>query len=252
MAPFLAPLPHRFTGAAGLSAFIAAAMLVVTVAIEVVLWGADQGLWGSRIWRSSMVQYGAFWPGLLSNWRPNYALQPQTMFLTYALIHVGPAHLFGNLAGAIWLATNLVRRIDWGSMIVIYWAGAVGGGLVYALLPTGSTPVVGASGAVFALAGAQMTLDARLRARSGRRGWALLAPTLGFAALLVAVNLVGIFGQEALAWQAHLGGALTGAAFATQLSLPPPSRRLPNGTKTPLPADEPPDSGSEPGPRAKR
>ena len=49
---------------------------------EIVLSGADYGLWGDPGWRLWAWQHGGFWTGLLGNWRPNYAAQP------LSLIHI--------------------------------------------------------------------------------------------------------------------------------------------------------------------
>ena len=56
---------------------------------EIVLSGADYGLWGDPGWRLWAWQHGGFWTGLLGNWRPNYAAQPWLMFLTYGFLHGG-------------------------------------------------------------------------------------------------------------------------------------------------------------------
>lgn len=171
---------------------------------------ADIGLIGSVRWRSLVLQYGACWPGLMRNWLPNYAAQPWTMFVTYALLHAGILHLVGNMIMLLWIGPGLVARLgQWGFMLL--WVGAsVGGGVVFVAMATSPTPMVGASGAVFGLMGALVMLD---YVRTGQYAHAI-AMTLGLAALNIVMLVVE---NGLLAWQTHLGGYLFGCVIALML-----------------------------------
>jgi len=68
--------------------------------------------------------------------------------------------------------------------------------------------VVGASGAVFGLFGALLVLNRHLGRSSG--------PMFGVLAVNAVLGFVPAFG---IAWQAHLGGVLTGAALAAVITL---------------------------------
>lgn len=169
---------------------------------ELVLQGADWGLWGSARWRPLAYAQGAFWAGLLYGWLPNYPGQPVLMFLTYAWLHAGIGHLLGNLGALFWLAPDLAARLGPWRFLALWGAGMLGGAALFAALPTSAAPMVGASGALFGLAGAA----AVMAARSWRQGLLL---ALG----LVALNLAAwVAAGGHLAWQAHLGGMLAGAA----------------------------------------
>jgi len=192
---------------------------------EVCLQLADAGLIGSANWRHRAYQYGGFWSGLLRNWRANYAFQPEAMFLSYAWLHAGFGHLLGNMATLIWVGRALLGTLSPRRFIALYLASAVGGALAFGMMTEGRAPMVGASGALFGLAGAWVALDwracARPRARGGlgrRRG---TLRTAGFVAGLVALNLAVWWVQGGiLAWQAHLGGGLTGAALVLAMGVP--------------------------------
>ncbi|MEO0864425.1 MAG: rhomboid family intramembrane serine protease [Pseudomonadota bacterium] len=174
--------------------------------IELMLQAADLGLIGSPLWRNLAYQNGAFWPGLLRGWQPNYSAQPLTMFVTYAFLHGGFWHLAGNLLSLGVLAQIAARHVGLGLFLFIYALSALGGALCFALLPLGPQPMVGASGALFGLAAAWQYWD--YAGDQGHRRRRRLARGIG---ALVGLNLVlwVAFGG-ALAWQTHLGGVLAG------------------------------------------
>lgn len=181
------------------------------LAAEAALAGADAGLWGSARWRPFAYQNGAFWAGLLFDWRPNYPLQPGTMFLSYAFLHGGAGHLAGNLV-ALWaLMATLGPRLDAGRLALLWVGASVGGGLAFALLTQSPQPMVGASGALFGLAGAWLVWEAAELRAAGRSRW----PVWRSLAVIVAAHpLLWLLQSGLLAWETHLGGLLAGAALA--------------------------------------
>lgn len=192
-----------------------AGIIGVCTLIEAILLGADWGLWGSAHWRPLFYGYGAFWAGLLHGWRPNYALQPITMFFTYAFLHGGPGHLIGNVLVLIPLGRMATERLGARGFGGLYLAAMLGGGAGFGLLATSAAPMVGASGAIFGLAGAWVVWGWQDRRGAGLRGWAAFAPALWAGLGLIAMNVVmwvALSGQ--LAWETHLGGALAGMAAA--------------------------------------
>jgi membrane associated rhomboid family serine protease len=169
---------------------------------ELVLLGADAGLWGSARWRPLAYAQGAFWAGLLHGWTPNYTAQPVLMFVTYAWLHAGPLHLLGNLGALLWLGPDLAARLGARRFLALWVAGSLGGGGAFGLLATSPAPMVGASGALFGLAAAAAVQAAR--------GW---RQGLAFAAGLLLLNLAAwTMAGGNLAWETHLGGMAAGGA----------------------------------------
>ena len=200
---------------------------LVTALPEIILWLADLGLVGSARWRPLAYQYGAFWTGLLRGWEPNFPAQPVTMFLSYAVLHVGMGHLAGNLAGLFWLGREVEARRGPLGLVAIWIGAALGGAVAFGLLAPGTAPMVGASGAVFGLGGAWVVQNWQEDRREGQDA---LRPALWALGLFVALNLLSWLWEDgALAWQTHLGGALAGAALA--LVLPEKRKERP---RTPL------------------
>lgn len=183
------------------------ALIGVMLCIEFTLLAADMRIFGASSWRSTMYAYGAFWAGLLDNWRPNFELQPVTMFLSYAFLHSGSAHVIGNMLILFLLNRILRPRIGSARFFTVYFLSAIGGAVGYVLLAKSAHPMVGASGALFGLMGAWQWTRRRVLRAAGRS----LAPVHQTALFLVAANIVMLVlldGQ--LAWQTHLGGYVTG------------------------------------------
>ena len=177
------------------------------ILVELVLLAADLGLVGSPFWRGLAYQNGAFWPGLLWGWQPNYAAQPVLMFVTYAFLHGGFWHLLGNVLALTALGRVASGQVGQGGFALIYGASALGGAAVFGVLALGPQPMVGASGSLFGLAGAWQYWEFAHAGAGQRRGWRL-ARALGS---LVVLNLVlWLAFAGALAWQTHLGGFLVG------------------------------------------
>jgi membrane associated rhomboid family serine protease len=120
------------------------------------------------------------------------------LFNMWALIFVGPA-LEGLLGRARFLA--------------VYLLSAVGGSVMYYYLVPPANYAAGASGAIYGLFGAWFVVSRRLR-----------ADTRGIVAL-IAINLVISFVWHAIAWQAHIGGLLTGALLTAAYAYAPRRNR---------------------------
>lgn len=201
----------------GVHAALAVVILLCTGAEAALLISDLVGQGGGL--RRQAYDYGGFWPGLLYGWRPNYAAQPYAMFLTHAFLHGGPLHLAVNMVTLWSLGRGVGARVGAGGLLLLYTGAALGGAGGYGLLAQSVRPMVGASGALFGLAGGLMAwayVD-RYTARAG------LWPVIRVGLFLLAMNVVmwwALDGQ--LAWQTHLGGFLTGWVLA--LLIDPTSR----------------------------
>lgn len=215
------PAPHRSLTGYGLTYLL----IALIAGPELCIWAAEQGWIGSPLWRPLSVQYGAFWPGLLGNWQPNYAAQPWTMFLSYSVLHTGPLHLIGNAAVVLWMAPSVIARLGFMRFALLWLVCAIVGGGAFALLSNGASPMVGASGCVFGVVGAMVMLD---YVHKGRINTAL-AITVGLALLNI---LTLIIENGALAWQPHMAGYLAGLALAAP-------RPKPRSKPRPRPVSDP-------------
>jgi rhomboid protease GluP len=175
--------------------------------IELALSLGDFGVVGSAGVRYIAYDYGAFWPGLLEGWKPNYAAQPFTMFITYGFLHSGQGHLVVNMITLWSLGRAVLNRVSQGSFVMLYVGAGLGGAAGFALLAPGLRPMVGASGSLFGLLGAILAWE-YLDHYTDREGRWRVARVVMLLAGLHLVFWWAMGGQ--LAWQAHLGGGLAG------------------------------------------
>ena len=141
-------------------------------------------------------------------------------FLTAAFLHspsIATIYHIGFNMYALWIVGSylepLLGRVRFAVLYLVAAVGGSVGSLMLASPPTALDPlgkgwdtaVVGASGAVFGLFAALLVLNRHL----GRS-------TAGIWAVII-INAVIGFTVQGIAWQAHLGGAVTGAACALVL-----------------------------------
>lgn len=138
-------------------------------------------------------------------------------FLTSAFAHGPIYHIAFNMYALWFMGQYLEPMLGRARFIALYLLSAVGGSVVYLLLAGGSTTyaeyaagqggtwwqsAVGASGAVFGLFGAYLVLQRRLNRSAGGMY------------VMIGINAVIGFVYPGIAWQAHLGGLIVGAACA--------------------------------------
>ena len=196
------------------------AAIALYAAIEALLTAGDLGLLGVPRFRASVYENFGFWPGILRGWQTNYPAQTWTMFLTYGFLHSGIVHLVVNMITLGSLGPVVIDRVGHWKTVAIYAIAILGGGAGFALLSDSFRPMVGASGALFGLAGAILAWDYVDRFTFRARLW----PVLRAVVLLVLLNVVLYFAMDRLlAWEAHLGGFVAGWIMA--LLVDPRGRR---------------------------
>lgn len=183
------------------------AIIALCCLVEAVLQLSDWQIIDVPRLRKIAYEYGGFWVGVLHSWVPNYTSQPYVMFLTYGFLHGGALHLTVNMITLWSLGRAVIDRVGTRGFAVLYVASILGGAVGYALLASTLAPMVGASGALFGLAGGLLAWGYVDRFTLQEALW----PVVRAAALLLTLNLVmwwALDGQ--LAWETHLGGFFTG------------------------------------------
>lgn len=186
-------------------------ILPICCVIEAVLLLSELGWLPVGDLRVIAFDLGAFWPGLLFGYQSFYPTQSIWMFLTYSVLHAGPLHLTVNMLTLMFLTDPVVNRVGVKRFYLVYGVGTLVAALAFAVLSFGAGPMVGASGALFGLVGAILVWEYRDNVRDGLSQ----QPVLRVAASIIGLNvLLWLASDGALAWQAHLGGAVGGALVA--------------------------------------
>ncbi len=153
-------------------------------------------------------------------WPPGVAVYGQYYRLvTSAFLHYGLAHILFNM-WALWAVgpqlEQWLGRLRFG---ILYALRGLGGAVLVYLLSPLNSGTAGASGAIFGLFGATFVLFRRLQLQV--RG----------IALLIVINLVITFvvpavSSQAISWQGHVGGLVTGTLVAAVFAYVPSRQRL--------------------------
>ena len=140
--------------------------------------------------------------GALLYWPPLTYTEPWRM-LTAAFVHSPGSflHIVFNMYSLFIFGPILEQLLGRGRFLALYLVAAFGGS-VAVLLIAPSISVVGASGAIFGLLGAFFVIQRRL----GGNNIQII--------IVLVLNLVLGFIIPNVAWQAHLGGLVAGAAVA--------------------------------------
>ena len=197
------------------------AVIVICCGVEAVLLLADWQVMGPARLRQLAYENGGFWVGLLQSWTPNFPSQPYLMFLTYGFLHGGLLHLAVNMITLWSLGMAVIDRVGTRGFVLLYVASLFGGAVGFALLASTLAPMVGASGALFGLAGGLLAWGYVDRFTLQEALW----PVARAAGLLATLNVVmwwALDGQ--LAWETHLGGFVCG--WVAALLIDPRPRQL--------------------------
>ena len=151
-----------------------------------------------------LVYLGQFVFGsALTNWLIYYApfgfSQPWRL-VTSLLAHGSPLHLLSNMFSLFIIGRMLEPALGRIRYLALFFVSGVGGLAAVALLVP-ENPVLGASGAIFGMLGALLVLIRRF----GGNATQIL--------VVVGINLVIGFVLPGVAWQAHIGGFIVGAAL---------------------------------------
>ncbi|MGY1436846.1 rhomboid family intramembrane serine protease [Streptomyces reniochalinae] len=133
--------------------------------------------------------------------------------LTSMFLHQEIWHILMNMLGLWFLGPPLEAALGRVRFAGLYLLSGLGGGAVTFLLASPQQASLGASGAIFGLFGATAVLMRRLRYD--------MRPIL----ILLAINLVFTFTWRNIAWEAHVGGLVTGLVLAYAMVHAPREKR---------------------------
>jgi membrane associated rhomboid family serine protease len=128
--------------------------------------------------------------------------RPWTL-VTNMFVHANIWHILANMVTLFFFGGFLCRLIGARNFLITYFGGGILGSILYLLLGNPYTVAVGASGAIYAVAGALVVMIPNLRVLL----YFIIPMPLWVVVLVFFVLWSFIPG---VAWQAHLGGLVFG------------------------------------------
>jgi membrane associated rhomboid family serine protease len=164
------------------------------IALNVVFWIAE--------WVSVRVVYDLWLVGANVAHGQFYRLISSAFLHEWGISGFGITHILFNMWALYVLGPPLERLLGHARYLALYLLSALGGAALFYLLAPPYEQALGASGAIFGLFAAYFVVARRLR-----------VDTRGVVFLIV-LNLAITFVIPNVAWQAHVGGLVTGGLLA--------------------------------------
>ena len=124
--------------------------------------------------------------------------------VTAMFVHTGFWHIFANMLTLYFFGSYFSRLVGRDKFLFVYFAGGIVGNLLFWALASPFAVAVGASGAVFALAGGLVMMRPKLPVII----FPIPIPMPLFVAVLGGFVILSFL--PSVAWQAHLGGLIVG------------------------------------------
>jgi membrane associated rhomboid family serine protease len=135
---------------------------------------------------------------------PALFLKRPWTIISALFVHANFAHIFGNMVTLFFFGQALKQLVGPNRFLAVYFIGGIIGNIAFILLEISShTAVIGASGAIYAVAGALVVLVPNMRVLM----WFIAPMRLWIVVLLFFVLWSFLPG---VAWQAHIGGLAAG------------------------------------------
>jgi membrane associated rhomboid family serine protease len=153
---------------------------------------------GSFINSDKLLYYFGLIPSLFTQ-------QPWTI-LTNMFVHVDFWHIFGNMITLFFFGQVVYRLVGVKWFLLLYFVSGIIGNGVYIWLGVPNSVAIGASGAIYGLAGALVVMMPNLKIAL----WGVIPMRL-WAFVLIFMVLWSIpYFIPGIGWQAHLGGLVVG------------------------------------------
>jgi len=153
--------------------------------------------------RPETIYFLGLTPALLSQ-------QPWTI-ISSMFVHGSVWHIIVNMICLYFLGSFMLRAVGERSFLAVFFLGGLAGNILFVLLANPLSTGVGASGAIFALAGALVVMVPRVPVFI----FFIPVPMPLWVAILIFFFILIILPMlihVRIAWQAHLGGLLLGLA----------------------------------------
>jgi len=158
--------------------------------------GLSVSLFFVTLLRPETIYFLGLTPALLSE-------QPWTI-ISNMFVHGGLSHILFNMISLYFLGSFLLRAVGERSLLAVFFLGGLAGNILFILLAHPFSTGVGASGGIYALAGALAIMVPRAPVLV----FPIPVPMPLWAAIMIFFFISFLI--PTIAWQAHLGGLLVG------------------------------------------
>ena len=138
---------------------------------------------------------------------PTFFLDRPWTLLTSMFVHASFWHIFANMFTLYFFGRYVYTLVGERKFLVVYFLGGILGGGLYLLMASPLSIAVGASGAVFAVAGVLTVMRPKLTVFV----FPIPAPIPLWVAVIGGFLILSF--SPFVAWQAHLGGLVFGLAM---------------------------------------
>lgn len=135
----------------------------------------------------------------------SFSERPWTI-VTNLFTHGSLLHVAANMFTLYFFGTYLSMLVGQRSFLIVYFLGGMWGNILYLILADPGVIGIGASGAVFAVAGALTAMRPKLKVMV----FPIPIPLPLWVAIIGGFFVLSLF--QNVAWQAHLGGLIFGLA----------------------------------------
>ena len=165
------------------------ALIIINVIVYIVTWVSDDAFY-----KLGLIPY------LLGE-------KPWTI-ITSMFTHANFTHILFNMIALFFFGRTLTMLLGSNRFMLIYFVGGLAGNIIFWLVNMSSGVIlVGASGAVYAIAGALVVMVPRMRIAL----WGIIPmPLWVFVVIFLVILSLPSFAGTSVAWQAHFGGLAAG------------------------------------------
>jgi membrane associated rhomboid family serine protease len=136
--------------------------------------------------------------------QPAAVLSRPWTVVTAMFVHAGFWHIFANMLTLYFFGSYFSRLIGQNRFLLVYFAGGIIGNILFWALASPFSVAVGASGAVFAIAGGLVVMRPKLPVII----FPIPIPVPLWGAVIGGFVILSF--MSGVAWQAHLGGLIVG------------------------------------------
>lgn len=173
-------------------------MALIAINVAIYLVGAAQG-GGLTDPGASMARNGSLYERMVL-FGPFIAHGDWWRLVTSMFLHENILHIGFNMLALYLIGTPVEQYLGRARYIGLYFVGGLAGS-AGALLQAPTTPILGASGAIFGILGAMLILE-----------WQITGRLAGNAMTWIVINLAISFAIPNISWGGHLGGLVGGIA----------------------------------------